>query len=236
MLMTCAIMQPTYLPWLGYFDLIRSVDVFVISVHVQFEKQSWQQRNRIRDKSGEIMLTVPVLSGDGFSKRIMDVNIDYSRQMLNKHLRIIQQVYAKSKNFKLIFPDIEAIYSKKPERLMDLNVDLIHLGMKYLGIDTRIVFSSELDVQGKRVESLIDMCGKLNCSTYLSPIGSKVYIDENNLFPENNIELIYQQYTPPVYPQVNCENFISHLAFIDYLFNIDLDVALMFGKETSLKR
>jgi hypothetical protein len=212
-------MQPTYLPWLGYFDLIEKSDVFVIYDCVQFEKQSWQQRNRIRNKDGEIMLVLPVKYGNGLLRRINEVEVDYSRNVPKKHLTSIQLSYSKAKNFSAIFFELEKIYAGKPKMLIDINVSLIKLGMKLLNIETPLVYASELNVQGSRVEALIDICKKLSVDRYLSPIGSKGYIDENNLFPENKIKLEYQNYNHPIYEQVNYDNFISHLTYIDYLFN-----------------
>lgn len=227
--MKCAVMQPTYLPWLGFFDLIRSVDIFVIYDHVQFEKQSWQQRNKIRNKQGEIMLTVSVMHDKGLNRRVKDVRIDNTRNILAKHLTSIKLAYSRSKNFDIIYPDLEFIFQKKNEFLIDLNVDLIKTGMKHLHINKNILFSSEMSIEGSKVEALIDVCKKTGANQYLSPVGSKVYIDENNLFPIHNIELHYQSFTPPVYQQLKCNDFISHLSFVDYLFNIDIAEANNFG-------
>ena len=226
---TCAIMQPTYLPWLGYFDLIRNADVFVIYDHVQFEKQSWQQRNRIRNKEGELMLTVPVLYGTGLKRAIKDVKIDHSRNVISKHLSSIKFSYGRSNNFDVVYSSIESIYQRKHEFLIDLNIDLINLGMQFLNIKKEFIFSSTLDVQGKQVEALIDICKKVQADHYLSPVGAKIYIDENNLFPQKGIELRYQTFQFPSYQQVNYPNFISHLSFVDYLFNVSLSEVSDFG-------
>jgi hypothetical protein len=225
----CAIMQPTYLPWLGYFDLIRSADTFVVYDHVQFEKQSWQQRNRIRDKIGEIMLTVPVMHGNGLNRNIKDVRIDNSRNFLRKHLNSIKHSYARSRNFDSVYSDIENIYNRKREFLIDLNLDLISTAMKYLSIEKNFKFSSEMDIKGQKVESLIDVCQKVGAIKYLSPVGAKVYVEENNLFPHHQIKLLYQEFAHPVYIQMNYTDFISHLSFIDYIFNVDLDEVHNFG-------
>ncbi len=222
-------MQPTYLPWLGYFDLIRSSDIFVVYDHVQFEKQSWQQRNRIRNKQGEIMLTVSVLHEKGLERIVKDVRIDHTRSILKKHLTSIELSYSKSPNFSIIFPELKEIYTRNIEHLIDLNIQLIKLGMKYLNIQKELRYSTQMKIEGQKVNALIDVCEKLGSTHYLSPVGSKIYIDENNLFPENNIELSYQNFIHPVYSQKNCTDFISHLSFIDYLFNIDLNEAFDFG-------
>lgn len=214
-------MQPTYLPWLGFFELIAKSDVFIIYDCVQFEKQSWQQRNKVRDKNGEIMLTLPVKYGSGLLRTIKEVEIDYSRNIPKKHLSTIQLSYCKSINFSKIYPEIESIYKSKPELLIDINLFLIKFGMKCLNINTPIIFASDLDVQGNRVEALVDICKKVNADHYFSPIGSKGYIDENNLFEQNNIQLSYQHFEHPIYKQLNYSDFISHLTFIDFLFNTE---------------
>lgn len=230
--MKCAIMQPTYLPWLGFFDLIRSVDAFVIYDHVQFEKQSWQQRNKIGTSSGELMLTVPVLHEQGLDRKVKDVRIDHSRKPLTKHLTSIQYAYARTPNFNILFPELELIYKQSSEYLIDLNLALIRWGMKHLCIDKEFIFSSELGITGQKVEALIDVCNKVGADQYLSPVGSKIYIDENNLFPANRIGLSYQAFTHPVYPQAQTPQFISHLSFIDYLFNVPAREANTFGQST----
>ena len=218
---TCAIMQPTYLPWLGYFDLIKKSDIFVLYDNVQFEKQSWQQRNRIRNKNGEQMLTVSVKHGKGLERKISEVEIDSNQKILKKHLTSIKLSYGRAINYAFIFPELEEIYNSNPALLIDLNVALIKLGMKLFNINTELVYASELSPQGTRVEALVDICKKINSIHYYSPAGSQTYIDENNLFDKNGIRLSYQGFKHPVYKQINDDNFISHLSFIDYLFNCD---------------
>jgi len=217
--MKCAIMQPTYLPWLGYFDLIRSVDVFVILDHVQFEKRSWQQRNRILTKNGVLYLTVPVITKSKFFQPISTVEIDQTQKFQSKHMGSILNAYSKKSNTHLL-ADIEKIFDKKQTLLADLNMDFIRWGMELMGLNARIARSSELAVEGNKVEALIDICKKVGCDQYLSPLGSAGYIEENNLFGQMGIELTYQNYDHPTYDQGH-EPFESHLSFIDYIFSGD---------------
>jgi hypothetical protein len=222
-------MQPTYLPWLGYFDLIKSADIFVIYDHVQFEKQLWQQRNRIRNRQGEIRLTVSVQHVNGLKRSIKDVIIDTSRNVLGKHLSSIRMAYSKAVSFDAVFPDLERVYGKAHKYLIDLNLDLLRVGLKHFNMDKDFIFSSTMNVQGKKVEALLDICQKLGADCYLSPVGSKVYIEENNLFLHNNIKLKYQNFLHPVYQQLSYPDFISHLAFIDFLLNVDISEVSRFG-------
>jgi len=216
---TIAIMQPTYLPWLGFFDLIKKADVFVFYDSAQFSKQSWQQRNRIRDRSGEIMLTVPVITKGLLGQSILDVKIDHSQKFIKKHLLSIQMNYSKSKNFDLVFPKLEEIYLKKDNFLIDLNLKFIHLGLDFLEIKTKTVFSSTLKFSDDRVQALVDICESFKATHYYSPAGAKEYIDLDNQFVRNDIKVEYQNFAHPIYAQGNFNDFISHLSFIDYLFN-----------------
>ena len=216
---TCAIMQPTYLPWLGYFDLMDSADIFVILDHVQFSKQSWQQRNKVRDKKGEQLLTLNVRKASTSECRINEVVLDHVKKPLIKHLKSIKTMYAKSRNFSEVFPELEEIYGGEYTYLADFNIDLIRYGARKMGIHTEFIKSSTLNISLPKVEGIIEVCKKVSCSHYLSPVGSRVYIDENNIFEENGINLKYQDYEHITYNQIGYTDFISHLSFIDYLFN-----------------
>jgi hypothetical protein len=217
---TCVIMQPVYLPWLGYFDLIEQSDVFVFLDHVQFSKQGRQSRNTIRSKDGEILLSMPVLKGKTPDNPINEVRIDHSRNPLKKHLNSIQTNYRKSKNYDSMFPEIESIYSNVSEELIDLNVDLIKWGCQKLSIDTKFEYSSTIELSEGKVENLIAICQHFDCDHYLSTPGSKEYIDENNIFKKHGIDLTYHEFSHPNYQQLKYPDFISHLSFIDYLFNM----------------
>lgn len=212
-------MQPTYLPWLGYFDLIAKSDIFVIYDHVQFDKRSWQQRNRVRNNNSELMLTVPVSTKGKYNQVISDVNIMYDSGFPDKHISSLKHCYTNAPYFDDIFSRLVTIYNVRPALLIDLNLSFIELGMRYFNITTQLVRSSTLNVKGNKVDALIDICKKLDAEAYYSPVGSKAYIDGSELFQSNNIELIYQDYVHPVYSQLDYPDFMSHLSFVDYLFN-----------------
>jgi hypothetical protein len=217
--MKCAIMQPTYLPWIGYFDLIKSVDLFIIYDSVQFEKQSWQQRNKIRNKNGDILLTIPVLYENGLNRKINEVKIDKSRFPLKKHLSTIKMSYSKSIYFNDFIIELEEIYSRDYNFLIDLNITLIKFGMKILNINTELKFSSKMNFEGNKIDAIINLCKNNNISNYISPIGSKSYIDNDEIFKLNDIKLDYHNFTHPIYKQCNFNDFISHLSFLDFVFN-----------------
>src|SRR5664280_3871852 len=156
--MRIAISQPTYLPWIGYFDLIDQVDTFVVLDNVQFEKQSWQQRNRIKTPTGLQWLTVPVDFRNKLDQHIRSVLIrepDFWR----RHIRSIELNYRRSPFFDQYYAELKSLYAD-PSRgplLIDLNMELIRRLCEKLGVTTPFVFASSLGVSGKRTE-LLGLC------------------------------------------------------------------------------
>jgi hypothetical protein len=215
---TAAIMQPTYLPWLGYSDLMDQSDVFVFLDSVQFDKRSWQQRNRIKAPSGELLLTVPVFSKGKRDQRICEVQIDYTTNFEEKHIKTIERCYGKAPFFEKYAGELAAILKKRQQYLAELTIDLIDWIRGTIGIKTELVRSSSLDAQGRKVELLVNICKSVRAECYLSPLGSKVYIEENDSFRQNNIELEYQNFEHPIYTQLHGD-FIPSLSVIDLLFN-----------------
>jgi len=215
---TASIMQPTYLPWLGYFDLINRSDIFVFLDTVQLDKRSWQQRNRIKTPNSEIMLTVPVFTKGRFNQEIRDVQIDVSQRFQKKHFNSIQLNYKNSKYYKFYIGELEEIFFSKISRLANLNIKLIKWLSSKIGIKTKFIYSSELDGSGSKTELLINICLEINANHYLSPIGSESYIEKNNLFTSSGIQLSYQNYQHPTYNQL-FGDFIPYLSVIDLLFN-----------------
>jgi len=213
-----AIMQPTYLPWLGYFSLMDRVDTFVILDSVQFDKRSWQQRNRIKTPHGEHILTVPVLTKNRFYQKINEVEIVKDSNFVEDHIKAIQLNYAKAPFFNTYFKDLAALLRKDHHHLFDLNIDIIRWLKESFNIRTEIVSSSQLEPSGAKVELLVDICTKLDATGYLSPAGSKIYMNESDLFALKNIKVEYQDYQPMVYTQLFGE-FIPYLSAIDLLFN-----------------
>ncbi len=215
--MIAVIMQPTYLPWIGYFDLMDRADVFVVLDTVQFEKQSWQQRNRIKTGEGRAQwMTVPVIQNLGQS--IHSVKISEREPWERKHWATIEQNYRRSSYWMSYRDGLATIYSRPWERLVDLNLAIIRYLVDGFGIQSEIVRSSEMPVSGTRVGLLINICHYVNADVYLSPPGSACYIEEDNRFAEEGITLEYQKYDHPVYRQLYGD-FISHMSAIDLLFN-----------------
>jgi hypothetical protein len=218
--MKIAIAQPTYLPWLGYFDLLDQVDTFVLLDTVQFEKQSWQQRNRIKTPTGLLWLTVPVVFRGRLGQRIVDVEIreaDFWRD----HLRAVELNYRRAPFFAEYFPALSELLPSASSslRLAELNIGLLRWLAQALGIKTPIVRSSELAVDGKRTHLLAEICSLLGAATYVSPLGSADYLlNELPTLTSRGVNVVFQHYDHPSYRQL-FPPFLAHASALDLLFN-----------------
>ncbi len=217
--MICAIMQPTYLPWVGYFDLMDQADVFVLLDNVQFSRQSWQQRNRIRTAKGLEWLTLPVRHN--FGQTINEVEI--SGKPFADHLRRIRENYSRAPNFDHLFYYLESIYSAYASAsipmLADINQEIISACRQALGINTKIVRASQLSARGKRAELCAEICLELGADTYLAVPGSLEYLmAEVDEFDRRNISVVVQNYRHPVWVQRH-EPFLPFASVIDLIFN-----------------
>ncbi len=212
---TISIHQPNYLPWLGFFKKISTSDIFVFLNDVQYEKNGWHNRNKIRNSDGWMWLTVPTNAKLGM--KLNEVKIDYSSNWQKKHLKSIEINYSKSTNFKKFWHEIEMIYNKKHELLMDLNLELIKFIMKNLNIKTQTIFSSKLKIRETSSERILSICKKLDAKIYLSGALGKQYLNLDD-FQKNGIEVVFQNFKHPFYDQ-NYKPFISNMAAIDLLFN-----------------
>ncbi len=215
--MTAVIMQPTYLPWIGYFDLMDTADVFVILDTVQFEKQAWQQRNRIKTAENQAKwLTVPVMQDLG--QKVNEVKISETSPWSRKHWGTIEQYYKDSKYWSLYRDGLAAIYSRPWEYLVGLNLAMINFIKEQFGIKTKLLKASEIPVSGEKVGLLTNICHFLHADVYLSPVRAADYIEQDNTFAQEGIRLLYHRYEHPVYRQM-FGGFILHMSAIDLLFN-----------------
>lgn len=223
-------MQPTYLPWLGYFSLIDKVDKFVFLDSVQLVKRSWQVRNRIKFNDQEVFLTVPVLKKEHRNEMLIyNSLIDYEQNWKEKHLKTIKYAYNKTPYFNEVYDFIQEIFNKEIKYLGDFNINLIINISERIGIKTNFYKSSEMkDLIGKKDELLANICSKIGCNIYLSARGSSEYIEKETpggSLVKKGIDLYYQNYEHPTYKQIG-KNFIPYLSIIDLLFNVGFDDAI----------
>lgn len=218
--MKIAIAQPTYLPWLGYFDLLDQVDRFVLLDSVQFERQSWQQRNRIKTPQGLAWLTVPVVFRGRLSQTIADVNIRVP-DFWQDHLRAIELNYRRAPYFNRYFDELRerVEISAASLSLPHLTITLLRWFAEVLGIPTPTMRSSELVVQGRRTELLAEICTSLGASAYLSPFGAYEYLlDELPILTARGIGVSFHNYVHPVYRQM-FPPFQPYTCILDLIFN-----------------
>ncbi|HEY2682947.1 MAG TPA: WbqC family protein [Steroidobacteraceae bacterium] len=215
-----AITQPTFLPWMGWFDLADQVDLVIELEDVSFAKRSWQQRNRIRTPEGLSFLTVPVLSSGRRGQLISDtelVDLDFVRSFTS----VISRHYADARYFSRYFDEFcEALAkSAADQKLVSLNCGLIEWLAKQLGVETKTIRASELAVPGKRGERLANLCERVGALRYISPAGAEEYLlEDKSEFDRRGISVELQVYEHPQYRQC-FEPFIPYASALDVLFN-----------------
>ena len=214
---TLAVLQPGYLPWLGFFDLQRRADVFVYYDDVQFDKHGWRNRNRIKSPSGPHWLTVPVRHHGLHKPRIVDIEIDDRVAWGRRHLGTIRQFYAAAPHLERYLPDLEALLRAPWERLVDLDLAVAGQLAAWLGIRTTIERSSNLAIEGERSERLVRICERFGADRYLSGAAARAYLDVR-LFAARGIEVVWQDYAHPVYAQQHGD-FVPYLSALDLLLN-----------------
>jgi len=215
-----AIMQPTFMPWVGYFALIDAVDQFVFLDHVQFDKRSWQQRNQIKTPNGPLWLTAPVVSKGKARQSINEVEINQaSDDYPDKIIKTIIQNYSKTDFFDQYSGAIFDLLHQNKAKLIDINIGLIHYFCDQFKIKKPVSFSSEMDVAGQKSALLVDICQKCDATAYLSPPGSKEYIDASDDFDRANINVSYFHYNHPEWKQPYGD-FMPYMSALDLLFNM----------------
>ncbi len=214
-----AIHQPEMLPWLGFLDKLRQCDVFVLLDHVQFEKQDFQNRNRIRTATpqGWSWLTVPVRMTGRFGQPIYAVEIGNASNWRRKHLAAIELNYHKAPVFHRYWPSLQAQYAQARDRLSEFSIALIRWLAEAFGIQTPIVRSSELRVDGARSELLRSICRQVGATEYLSGISGRDYLDVES-FKQDGIAVRFQRFYHPIYRQCY-EPFVPALSALDLLMN-----------------
>lgn len=213
-----AIMQPTYLPWIGYFGLMQSVDIFVLLDTVQFARRSWQQRNQIKTANGAQWLSVPVLSKGKRDQLICEVELDKSSGFAAAHRRSIEMSYVKTPYFKQYADTLLPLLGNSSPLLADMTSALILQLKAQLGIETRVMRASELDGSGAKADLLASLCKQIGATAYVSPPGSKDYLDESDAFEKIGVPVQYYEFKHPEYPQPFGE-FLLYMSIIDMLFN-----------------
>lgn len=216
--MKISINQPAYLPWLGYFDRIDYADIHIVLDHVQFEKNSFTNRNKITSNHGPHWITIPVTKGENGSSNINKIRCTKNKKWIKNHLNSISQNYSKAPFFQDYFSPFEKTLLNMVEcdNFFELVEEINRLLLGFLGITTPIIYSSQLNIQSRKSELILDLCKSQKASQYLSGINGKDYLILDS-FDKEKIEVLFQAYEHPKYAQKE-RTFTPFLCILDLLF------------------
>lgn len=228
--MIVSIHQPQYIPWLPYFLKIQKSDIFILLDSVDFQKNGLQNRNQIKTANGPCWLTVPVKHKSG--QKIYETQIDSQINWAYKHLNSIKHSYSKAKYFSNYEVFLEKIYTKPWDSLSELNFEFITQIMKWMDIKTPILRSSQMNSVGAGSELILNLCKEVGASRYISGLGGKNYLNEEE-FQGENIEIIFY---PPVFPKPYSQtfpkiNFLDNISSIDIILNCGEDWRLFLPQD-----
>ena len=223
--MVVSIMQPAYLPWLGYFHRIWLSDVHIVLDNVQMDRNSktkFTNRNKIRTSNGWCWLTVPLRTkGKGKAVEINKLEISNESNWKHKHWSAIKHNYAKTPYFELHKDFFREVYSAQDKYLIDPVKEITNYLLMHLEIKTEILYSSRMNLVGEKDELIMNLCKKVGAQKYISGIFGKDYLNTEKFF-ENNIQVEFHNYNHPVYPQ-HYAGFEPYMSVIDLLFNCGPD-------------
>lgn len=213
-----AILQSNYIPWKGYFDMIASVDEFILYDDMQYTRRDWRNRNQIKTPQGAQWLTVPVLVKGKYYQTIRETEID-GTTWARDHWKTLAQNYKRAPHFQEVADWLEPIYRDAQQtHLSILNRAIIEKVCVFLGIQSRISSSSDYVLCDGKTERLVDLCKQAGATEYISGPAAKDYIDPQ-LFEQENIRLTWFDYSGyPEYPQLWGE-FTHYVSILDLLFN-----------------
>lgn len=214
--------QPECLPWLGFISKSFMGDIYLILDTIQFVKEHWHNKNKIRIANGEQWLIVPVENKNKI-QQFTNVKIANRRNWKKKHLNAIKYAYSKTPYFSEIFPEIEEIYSRNFQYLIEFNEAFIRYGLDKFNIKVPIIKASDLLLSGHKLEGqksdlIINLCQATNCNVFVFGQGGKSYIEVDK-FESSNVKHVFQTFTHPIYTQHIKGDFIKGMSFIDLLFN-----------------
>lgn len=210
--------QPAYLPWLGYLHKIAISDEFVTLDKVQFEKNSFTNRNKIKTPNGAIWLTIPVHLAGHTTKTIAETLIDNNTDWRANHWRSILLNYKKAPYFQKYSNFLEDMYRKEWGEISSICLYLLTYLLKELNIKTKILKQSSLKTRKKKQDLILELCRKRKADKFVFGEMGKEYVDPK-LFKKENIDIIFQKYKHPQYTQL-WGNFVPNLSSLDSLLNI----------------
>jgi len=211
--------QPAYLPWLGYFEKIASADIFIYLDTVQFEKNSYINRNKIKTPQGPLWLTIPVKSKGNINSNLLKTEIEEKIPWRKKHIKSIKMNYSKALRYQERFSKIEEIVMKEESNLTEYCFQQLVFWIDELNIKTKVYRLSEIPIFSKKSELIFDLCKHYNAKYYLSGALGKNYLNKYD-FIKAGITVNYQDFKPKVYPQL-WGKFVPFLSIVDWWLNTD---------------
>lgn len=218
-----AILQSNYIPWKGYFDLINSVDEFILYDDMQYTKRDWRNRNKIKTPNGLLWLTIPVKVKGKYFQKINETKVS-EKEWARKHWQTIKSNYSKAKHFKEYRDVLEKLYlfECNQEYLSEINYKFIITINQILGIETKIRWSNEFELEDGQTERLLGICKDCGATEYISGPAAKNYFDMK-LAKKENIKVTWMDYSNyPEYPQLYSP-FEHSVSILDLIFNTGLE-------------
>ena len=216
---TVVIHQPDFIPYLGFFHRFLHADLYIALDHVQFvngSSKAWTHRDKIKTLQGEKWLTISTKKAPR-NTPINKIKLSSEKNWREENRHALEVNYRDAPFYKEILPEIESLYSESYDHLSEFNLKSIEILMNLLDVRIPWVLSSSMQPEGKKNELLVNLLKKNGATHYLSGIGAKAYLDED-LLNDVGIEVIWQKFIHPVYPQLFGE-FVPNLSSMDMLFN-----------------
>ncbi|MCB9991198.1 MAG: WbqC family protein [Rhodospirillales bacterium] len=213
-----ALMQPTFLPWQGYFGLIHDADLFVFLDDFQFVRRSYHQRNRLflnKDDAG--FISVPVAHKGDQEQCLNEAQLQIDPKWVRKTVSAIRHNYGFSERLDHYAGFVEDWLGQDFPHLAAFNMHFIRFVMDELGIETETALGSSYSVAGQRSEKIKGLLAATGATTYLSARGSYDYMKEDSVFEDYEVELLFQDFHPPFYPQRQAPEFVPYLSILDSL-------------------
>ena len=223
--------QPAYLPWLGYFEKIQASDIFVYLDTVQYEKNSFINRNKIKTPNGWQWLTIPVRSKGHLNTTLFEIEVDEKQPWRTKHLKSIEMNYKNAHYFSHSFVQLQQIMSISNFNLADLCWEHLNFWLNKFEIKTKIVRSSELNLHSKNSDLIMDLCNYFSIKKYYSGALGGNYLNELK-FLNHGIKITYQNFNHPVYEQM-WGKFVPYMSIVDYWMNCGSG-AIRFNNSTTI--
>ena len=212
-----SIHQPAYMPWMGLFDKIASSDIFIYLDCVQFEKNSYINRNRIKTPQGASWLTIPIHTKGHIGQTLKTTTIDTRKPWQQKHLRTLEMNYRRSRHFEAYFHHISKAIADREPLLSNYLYKHLQFWLRILKIQTPVFRSSTFNFRARKSDLVLEICRHFSASEYLSGSMGQDYLEEQR-FNESGIRVRYQNFIQPTYEQL-WGDFVPNLAVVDYVLN-----------------